>query len=727
MITHTEAQALLSERLDAPLDPYVNDVLEAHLASCYECRAFAASSGYLATSLHAMPLMPASAAVRQNVWAAIERQQHSWWRQFVSAMTGQTAAVVSTAAVALIVIAFASVAILRLVDTNGGDDDPETRLAAGTQEGIALATESAEPSATDVATEEQAEPTTTRTEAPTEPSGGVESVATTEPSSETTEPTATSQPTELPTDAPVATEPPDTVPPTATEAPAETEAAEATSPPDDSATSQAFSPAETSDEGPTDLTGRSIGSPTAESGSAVDNLVIFDPGSLLATAESSLDRPVPSPTVVPATPTPEPPTETPEPSPTPEPPTETSEPSPTPEPPTETPEPSPTSEPPTETPEPSPTPEPPTETPAPPTPTSEPTSVSSTDAAPTSPPIEPMDGSDFNDSSRTSATATPAEPESTGEDDRSGGDTTGQIIEAIGPQSGSGSDGDNTSREDDTGPDNQVIEPVDDGGSQGTGIGGASDDPQGPGSESDTTTDDDGGETTEGDVETGDSDAFTLSDADFYSDGTLWGSPDDRLGFDDGVIFSNNPDGYSLGRDDVEVQAIPDDQGQSIAICDDGGECVDATSDSANGPHTDEPIGWVDGRLIYQRIGNGNGEPVEIRAVEWNGEPISDEALGAIDNPIDPLGAAYPVDAGTLIPASSSWLLISDGSARITGQNPYGDIQLVRANFGDDLITYVAGGQVIVAPASSPGDALSSIPFNGVDYDLSERNQAVVS
>src|SRR5665811_257090 len=220
--------------------------------------------------------------------------------------------------------------------------------------------------------------------------------------------------------------------------------------------------------------------------------------------------------------------------------------------------------------------------------------------------------------------------------------------------------------------------------------------------------------------------SFTLSDAPFYSDGTLWGSPDDRLGYDDGVIFSNNPDGYSLGRDDVEVQAIPDDQGQSLAICDAGNECIDATSDSANGPHTDEPIGWVDGRLIYQRIDNGNGQPVEIRAVEWNGEPISDEALGAIDNPIDPLGAAYPVDAGTLIPASSSWLLISDGSARIAGQNPYGDIQLVRANFGDDLITYVAGGQVIVATASSPGDALSSIPFNGVDYDLSERNQAVV-
>jgi hypothetical protein len=50
----------------------------------------------------------------------------------------------------------------------------------------------------------------------------------------------------------------------------------------------------------------------------------------------------------------------------------------------------------------------------------------------------------------------------------------------------------------------------------------------------------------------------------------------------------------------------------------------------------------------------------------------------------------------------------------------------VRTNFSEPLIGYVAGGQLIIANQASPGTALATIPFTGVDFDLSPDNQQVV-
>ena len=60
MLTHSEAQALISASLDQPLDPDIEDVLAEHLATCAECRYFAASSQRLASALASLPTVPAS-------------------------------------------------------------------------------------------------------------------------------------------------------------------------------------------------------------------------------------------------------------------------------------------------------------------------------------------------------------------------------------------------------------------------------------------------------------------------------------------------------------------------------------------------------------------------------------------------------------------------------------------------------------------------------------------
>lgn len=223
---------------------------------------------------------------------------------------------------------------------------------------------------------------------------------------------------------------------------------------------------------------------------------------------------------------------------------------------------------------------------------------------------------------------------------------------------------------------------------------------------------DDDGE--EADTEAG---SFDLGDAPLYSDGSISGSPDSRLGFDvNTVTFSDNPDGVSLLRDDVEVQTVSDGDSQILEICADG-SCVEATSADDDISVIDDPIGWVDNTLLYQRI--TEDQEVELRAVEWNGAPVSDEGFGSLDGTVTALGAAYPVGIGTLVPTDSAWLLVEDGSVQVIDGNPYGAIQLVRTDYEEDIITYVAGGQLIIASVSSPGTAISTVPFSGVDYDLS--------
>ena len=185
MLTHSEAQALISASLDAPLDEDIEQILADHLAGCEECRVFAASSQRLSNALASMPTIPASPAVRQAVWARIE-QPEPWWARIGDVAGGRTAAIVSTAAIALLIIAFAVLAIVRLTGDNNGDDDG-TRLAAGTQQALALAT------------------ATSTAPPPTETPTAVPPTATQVPPTATqAPPTATTQPqTFAPTDAPV--------------------------------------------------------------------------------------------------------------------------------------------------------------------------------------------------------------------------------------------------------------------------------------------------------------------------------------------------------------------------------------------------------------------------------------------------------------------------------------------------------------------------------------------
>lgn len=707
-ITHAEAQALISERLDNPLDTYIDDVLNGHLASCEQCRAFADSSTRLASSLRAMPFLPASPVVRQNVWAAIESQS-TWQQRLSGALTGQTAAIVSTAAIALIVIAFSAVAIMRLVDDNG-DGDQDTRLAAGTRESLALATETAETSELTFATE--AAPVSTTTP---EPEPTTEAVAPTDEPPTQTPATATEAPTEEP--APTETPPEDTdlaMAETAVSAPtdAPTEAAE----PDDDAPTNL-----------TGITGDEFPNSDAPTEEAEEESAGISPASLIAT--SLPPTPAPAPTEAPPTETPVPATATPLPTESPVPATETPAP-------TETPVPAPTNPPVEDTPSPS----------------------DERDDEDSSPLIVPVDGITVEADDESGA---PAEPDSgvggqaSDEDvsdaaqadeaveteaDVENGDGTAAVIGPpggdneedsglggdSGPQTGPSDDDDQTIvpiAPIDGDDDSQEI-PVIDGGSGSSanddddnqGIVGALD-LDGVSTPAIDDADDDGEEV---DTEPG---SFDLGETPPYSSGDLWGSPDERLGFTGSdVIFDDNPDGVSLLRDDVDVQTASDGDSQVLQICA-GGDCVEATSASNDDAFIDAPIGWVENTLIYQRI--TEDQEVELRAVEWNGAPISDEGYGNLDGTVTATGAAYPVGIGTLVPTDSAWLLVEGGSVQVIDDNPYGDIQLVRTDFEEDIITYVAGGQLIIASVSSPGTALNSIPFNGVDYDVSPDTSTV--
>ncbi|HEV2067288.1 MAG TPA: zf-HC2 domain-containing protein, partial [Thermomicrobiales bacterium] len=67
MLSHAEAQALVSARLDGPLDPIAERELQAHIATCASCRAFNTSSTQLMRELRGMPQLPASPAVKRAV------------------------------------------------------------------------------------------------------------------------------------------------------------------------------------------------------------------------------------------------------------------------------------------------------------------------------------------------------------------------------------------------------------------------------------------------------------------------------------------------------------------------------------------------------------------------------------------------------------------------------------------------------------------------------------
>jgi predicted anti-sigma-YlaC factor YlaD len=80
MISHNEAQTLISARQDQVLDPIVEHELNAHLATCDSCRAFAQSTEQLTMGLRALPYLPASPAVRRAVLDRVEEGRSPWGR-----------------------------------------------------------------------------------------------------------------------------------------------------------------------------------------------------------------------------------------------------------------------------------------------------------------------------------------------------------------------------------------------------------------------------------------------------------------------------------------------------------------------------------------------------------------------------------------------------------------------------------------------------------------------
>ena len=365
-LTHADAEALISARLDGPLDPVMNRALLAHLATCDSCREFAHDMDVMATAFRDFPSLPPSSAVSRRVRAEI-RAGGSPVRRFGRWVTTSRTAPMTALAGAAVALALVTASVFGTLR----DDDDNNNPSVGAP-GVAVngnPTESTRSAAQNIPTatnESGAENNNQVIPVPT-PTGTININITAPAPTPTTEPAA---PTDAPAgndgggldaaDAGVTNEPttePDSQAPTATEEPP----VEPTT-----ATDGASSGDGSAEQTPTaEPTRGGVGvAMAAEEGSPESEATATETPTEEATATP---EPTETPTEAPTN-TPEP-TETPteEPTNTPEPteeatatpePTETPTPAPT-ETPTEEPSPTPTEEPPaTETPtaEPSPTP-----------------------------------------------------------------------------------------------------------------------------------------------------------------------------------------------------------------------------------------------------------------------------------------------------------------------------------------------------------------------------------
>ncbi|MDQ3539929.1 MAG: zf-HC2 domain-containing protein, partial [Chloroflexota bacterium] len=116
MLSHAEAQALVSARLDGPLDPIAARELQAHLATCASCRAFNTSSTQLMRGLRSMPYLPASPAVKRAVIDHI-RTPRTPWNVVSGPWLTRAVPVVTIVAAALVLTVLGTVAVQRLNDT----------------------------------------------------------------------------------------------------------------------------------------------------------------------------------------------------------------------------------------------------------------------------------------------------------------------------------------------------------------------------------------------------------------------------------------------------------------------------------------------------------------------------------------------------------------------------------------------------------------------------------
>lgn len=210
MITHKEAEILTSARQDAPLDPVVERELQAHLATCDECRAFAVATERLTSGIKAMPSIPANPRTRREVMEQVQRGRNP----LASLLAGfgggfQTGPVLAAAATIVFIGLFGWLALDRLVFDDGSSDNNQI-AAVPTEQPVSvfvasptqvMPTETPAPTATEVPPEPTETPEPTATDAPPEPTETPAPTATTVPPAPTQVPeTATAEEESGPTD-----------------------------------------------------------------------------------------------------------------------------------------------------------------------------------------------------------------------------------------------------------------------------------------------------------------------------------------------------------------------------------------------------------------------------------------------------------------------------------------------------------------------------------------------
>lgn len=729
MISHIEAQALISARMDGPLDPIAERELQAHIATCPACRAFADQTSVMARAFHNLPYLPSSPTVSRAVLQHVQRPRTLWGRgqEWLAPNLGSAFATLA----ALVVIVALGAFVLTRVIGSGGDGDPNIRvLTAPSQEssdGVALNGQT---------------PTST-------PGGAVQPTDTIVPTD-----VATLQPASTSTDA---VEP--TIPePTSTAVPPPNSP---TTPPGRDQGGNSRQDADKTEVSTTAVTqGVTPVRPTEESqaGSRVPT-----DGATQAAALQRGGRPTPTdePTIEPTStevPTIEPTsTEVPtiEPISTDEP---TIEPSSTEVPTVElTATPLPTWTPiatatatPLPTQEPTPTDVPTVELTA----TPEPTSTEVPTIAPTST-LEPTATPAPTQVPPPSVTAEPSstvndqiiEP-STGIVEGEGGPPTSIVVDlptaevpSLPPPTQTQSAVTNETPGDAT--NQQVIEPSTQDAASPLAEQGADTSPtaeaggQGPATDVPAAPDSGAVIVPADETPTGTGDSSAPTSGSIPADGDLAGAavlgpfpggPGDRLvdqgGTPGGAAVPDAAGAQSAGGATLAEQPAADDGGTSVAVCL-GGTCVDATSASATGPHQDAAIGWVNGTtLIYQRTQDG---AVDYRAAEVDAAATAtnDRSLGSGGAELERAGSVFAFGDGLLVETNGGWVVAgSDGIVWHAAGETAAPRTLVRVDAARAEVAYVSGGELVVQDLGS--DTSVRLPFGGVDYALSPGGDRVV-
>lgn len=128
-LSHTEAEALLSARLDAPLSDLQEQSLATHLAHCHPCSQFAAQMNAMRAGIHALPRLPASPIVSRQVRERIS-QPISMWGRLGGLLSGRVGFAPLAATVAMLILVLGGYALFR---DNGENGRLGPTISAGTQ------------------------------------------------------------------------------------------------------------------------------------------------------------------------------------------------------------------------------------------------------------------------------------------------------------------------------------------------------------------------------------------------------------------------------------------------------------------------------------------------------------------------------------------------------------------------------------------------------------------